>query len=196
MNYIAHLHIASVTQTSFAGNLLGDFQWQADPRNTEFYLGWQLHQAVDTFVDAHDATLRFKELPRLGRRRFLGIIQDVVMDYWLIRHWQTFSDEPFERFAQRAVNGLSQVKPDCPERLQGMIGSLENHNWLPDLGKSSGIARAIGSIQRRWPLGHHLEPFVQELDDIILQAEQPFLDLYPDVLEMAQVTAKQLQQKM
>lgn len=190
MNYIAHLHIAQETQTSFAGNLLGDFQWQADPNQEAFYTGWQLHQAVDTFVDAHPASADFKNIPRSGRRRFAGIIQDVVMDYWLINHWQTFSSESFNTFAERAVSALVQDKQQCPIRLQHMISSLQDHNWLENLGTYTGVERAIGSIQRRWSQGHHLQPFVDELESVIAQAESPFLELYPQVLRMAESIAQ------
>lgn len=185
MNYIAHLHIAKVTQTSYAGNLLGDFPWQPDPQQRELWQGWRLHQAVDVYVDAHPQSAFFKSIPRAGRRRFAGIVQDILMDHWLVQHWQRFENTPFSVFASEAVNELARDKAYCPERLQRMIGSLEQENWLADLGTEWGVARAIRSIQRRWPLGHHLEPFIEELPLLLEQAEQPFLTIYPDVIAEA-----------
>ncbi|WP_417551448.1 ACP phosphodiesterase [Marinomonas fungiae] len=185
MNYIAHLHIAKLTQTSYAGNLLGDFPWQPDPQQVELWRGWRLHQAVDTFVDAHPESERFKGLPRVGRRRFAGIIQDVLMDYWLVQTWEQFDEAPFAAFAERAVAALVQDKAQCPERLQRMISSLEQDNWLAELGTEVGVERAIRSIQRRWPLGHHLEPFIIELPLLFEQSKEPFLRLYPEVIEEA-----------
>lgn len=185
MNYIAHLHIAKLTQTSYAGNLLGDFPWQPDPNQSELWQGWRLHQAIDTFVDAHPQSELFKTLPRAGRRRFAGIVQDILMDYWLVRLWSQYDDQSFDHFAVQAVAELSRDKFSCPKRLQCMIASLEQENWLADLGTDWGVVRAIRSIQRRWPHGHHLEPFIAELPLLLTQAKEPFLLLYPDVIEEA-----------
>jgi acyl carrier protein phosphodiesterase len=186
VNYIAHLHIAKVTDTSYAGNLLGDFPWLPNNEQQDLVTGWRLHQAVDTFVDAHPQSLAFKSLPREGRRRFAGIVQDVVMDYWLVRSWGHFEQVSFERFADTAVSALREDKENCPQRLQAMISSLEQRNWLSDLGTQQGVERALRSIQRRWTLGHYLEPFIQELPLLLEQSRKPFEILYPDVLDYVQ----------
>ncbi|AEF55163.1 ACP phosphodiesterase [Marinomonas posidonica] len=183
MNYFAHLHIASLTKTSWAGNLLGDFPVVASQLDDDLYQGWRLHQMVDVMVDEHPASLAFRVMPRLGRRRFAGIVQDIAMDYWLIQYWSKFSDEPLALFCQRAVEGLVKDKRRTPERLMRMIESLEEHNWLANLGQINGVEKAIHSIMRRWRHGHHLQSFVEELPEVIEQAEQPFLLLYPDLLD-------------
>lgn len=186
MNYVAHLHLAKITQTSYAGSLLGDFPWQPDPSAPKLLQGWRLHQAVDTFVDAHTESDRFKSMPRQGRRRFAGIVQDIAMDYWLIRHWADYDVQPFDAFASEAVSALIADKAYCPERLQRMISSLEDYNWLKELGTYEGVERAIHSIQKRWRLGHYLAPFIDELDVLLEQAHVPFNRLYPDVINEAQ----------
>ncbi len=191
MNYFAHLHIASLTNTSWVGNLLGDFPVVASQLDDDLYQGWRLHQMVDVMVDEHPASVAFRVMPRQGRRRFAGIVQDIAMDYWLIQYWSTFSDEALPSFCQRAVNGLVADKARTPERLTRMIESLEQHNWLANLGQLDGVEKAIYSIMRRWRHGHHLQGFVDELPNVIEQAEQPFLDLYPDLLAfVAQQTKK------
>ena len=182
MNYIAHLHIARRTGTSYAGNLLGDFQWTPSPASPAFYQAWRLHQRVDQYVDSHPQSDRFKGMARQGRRRFAGIVQDILMDYWLIREWGQFEAEPFEAFAAEAVYGLVQDKADCPERLQRMIESLQKENWLPHLGTEEGVDRALRSIQMRWSLGPYLTPFIDELPELIEQAKEPFQRFYPELL--------------
>lgn len=195
MNYFAHLHIASLTQTSWAGNLLGDFPVQAADLEEDLLEGWRLHQAVDVWVDDHQASQTFRALPRQGRRRFAGIVQDIAMDYWLIRYWSNFSDEALSTFCQRAVRGLAEDKARCPSRLQGMIQSLQETNWLANLGRQEGVEKAIYSIMRRWRHGHHLQAFVDELPMILAQAEQPFLQLYPELLAFVEEYKKAEQYK-
>jgi acyl carrier protein phosphodiesterase len=183
MNYFAHLHIASITNTSWVGNLLGDFPVESASLDADLLTGWRLHQQVDVMVDNHAASLAFRAMSRKGRRRFAGIVQDIAMDYWLIQYWDRFSSVPLTVFCDQAVLGLVQDKTRSPERLVNMINSLETNNWLPDLGTLEGVNNAIFSIMRRWRHGHYLQDFVDELPKIIDQAERPFLDLYPDLLD-------------
>ncbi|SBS30681.1 Acyl carrier protein phosphodiesterase [Marinomonas spartinae] len=182
MNYFAHLHIAERTQTSFAGNLLGDFSVQVDTLPDDLLEGWRLHQKVDVMVDEHEQSILFRSTARAGRRRFAGIVQDIVMDYWLIRYWSQFSDMSLALFCQHAVTELVADAHRCPERLQKMIRSLEQRNWLADLGTQQGVENAIRSIMRRWRHGQHLQPFIEELPEVLAQGEAPFLYLYPDLL--------------
>jgi acyl carrier protein phosphodiesterase len=183
MNYFAHLHIASITQTSWVGNLLGDFPVNANSLDADLLEGWRLHQQVDVMVDKHEASVEYRSMPRNGRRRFAGIVQDIVMDYWLIQNWSRFGAMPLDVFCQQAVSGLILDKERSPERLKNMISSLETDNWLSTLGTTDGVEKAIRSIMRRWRYGEHLQDFVDDLPNVIEQAEKPFLALYPDLLE-------------
>jgi acyl carrier protein phosphodiesterase len=182
MNYFAHLHIASITNTSWVGNLLGDFPVDIDSLDADLFTGWRLHQQVDVMVDNHDVSLAFRSMSRKGRRRFAGIVQDIAMDYWLIQYWDRFSSVPLSSFCDQALAGLVEDKHRSPERLGKMITSLETENWLPHLGTIQGVENAIRSIMRRWKHGHHLQAFLDELPDVIQQAEAPFLVLYPELL--------------
>lgn len=182
MNYFAHLHIASITNTSWVGNLLGDFPVEPASLEADLLVGWRLHQKVDVMVDQHEASVLFRSMARKGRRRFAGIVQDIVMDYWLIQYWSDFSTQPLSVFCEQAVSGLALDKERSPDRLKNMICSLERENWLSNLGTLDGVEKAIRSIMHRWQHGAHLQGFVEELPSVIAQAEAPFLHLYPDLL--------------
>jgi acyl carrier protein phosphodiesterase len=190
MNYFAHLHIASITHTSWVGNLLGDFPVEPTNLDADLLAGWRLHQKVDVMVDQHEASVLFRSMERKGRRRFSGIVQDIVMDYWLIQYWQDFSSQTLPAFCEQAVLGLVQDKERSPDRLKNMIHSLERENWLSNLGTQEGVDKAIHSIMRRWQHGAYLQGFVDELPAVIAQAEAPFLHLYPDLLDYVQQEVK------
>lgn len=195
MNYFAHLHIAAETGTSWVGNLLGDFPVKSSSLDEDLLVGWRLHQQVDVMVDQHAASMAFRSMPRKGRRRFAGIVQDIVMDYWLIQYWDRFSAVPLNRFCDQAVVELSKDKERSPERLFNMISSLERHNWLSSLGTLEGVEKAIRSIMQRWRHGHYLQDFLDELPRVIQQAEKPFLSLYPDLLDFVAAETKNAQGK-
>lgn len=183
MNYFAHLHIAYETKTSWAGNLLGDFPVTVSELPHDLHQGWQLHQKVDVMVDEHEASVAYRSVERRGRRRFAGIVQDIVMDYWLIQFWSRFSLMSLDDFCQAAVAGLAKDANRCPNRLREMIHSLQQDNWLSELGTEQGVSNAIHSIMRRWRHGAYLQPFLDELPEVIQQGEAVFLALYPELLE-------------
>ena len=64
MNYLAHLHIAEHTQTSFLGNFLGDFI-KGNPEgqfNPGVVSGIRLHRFVDSYIDGHPLIKTLKPL--------------------------------------------------------------------------------------------------------------------------------------
>ena len=102
MNYLAHLHLAAMTDTSPTGNLLGDFvKGQVSGLNYDDNIkqGIQLHRSIDTFTDSHSYT---KSLTReLGTlRRYGGIIIDVLYDHQLAINFANFHHNSLPVFAQ------------------------------------------------------------------------------------------------
>ena len=81
MNYLAHLHIAKQTNTSYIGNLLGDFVKggiQYLDFEQEIKRGIALHRAVDVYTDQHSFVSDLKR--SLGsHRRYGGIVLDVFL---------------------------------------------------------------------------------------------------------------------
>lgn len=188
MNYLAHLHLAKVSNTSYCGNLFGDFTKQVELASLpeELITGIRNHQYVDKLVDNHPASIEFRDTQQVGRRRFVGIVQDVLMDYWLVNKWSDFSDTPLPEFHDVFLPDLLEYHALCPPRLQSMIESLDESRWLADLGRLQGIERALASIMRRWKYGQYLQPFYAELPSLILATESVFDQVYPYLVEQVQ----------
>lgn len=188
MNYLAHLHLAKLSNTSYCGNLLGDFSRQLDTDRlpAEIILGIKMHQYIDKTVDAHIASLAFRETQTVGRRRFSGIVLDILLDYWLVNKWHEFNTTPLDEFYDDFLPDLRQHHDLCPPRLQMLISSLDNNRWLSDLGQLSGVEKALNSIMRRWRYGHHLQPFYDTLPTLMAATEITFDQVYPDLITSAQ----------
>jgi len=95
---------AQPNQYSLYGNLLGDFIAGADLESmpNSVLQGLENHKLVDRFTDSHDSLKPLKELLSKERKRFSGIMSDVVFDYFLIKHWEKFSDQDIHAFVQTA----------------------------------------------------------------------------------------------
>jgi len=185
MNYLAHLHLAKVSHTSYCGNLFGDFTKRVELTTLplELQIGIKHHQYVDKLVDTHALSVMFREQQTVGRRRFVAIVQDILMDYWLVNKWHTFNDVSLDDFHRQLLPDLLAHHAICPPRLQSLIESLEQTPWLPNLGELQGVEKALSSIMRRWQHGHYLQPFYDALPNLIQQTETIFDQVYPDLIE-------------
>ena len=77
-----------------------------------------LHRRIDAWTDAHPAVL---ELPRgLGppRRRYSGVILDVLFDAMLLRNWCRYRAKPLTQFAKEIDDLLLARRADPPARLR------------------------------------------------------------------------------
>ena len=185
MNYLAHLHLAKLTNTSFSGNLLADFCHPSliSTFPEAIQQGIAMHQFVDKTLDSHPVSVNFRAEQNIGRRRFAGIVQDLLMDYWLVRKWSIYSDISLPSFYQEFLPDLNQAKMLAGDRFQSLILSLEKNRWLESLGTLEGLQRALRSIMNRWKYGEYLMPFYDALPKLINETEAVFDRVYPDVIK-------------
>ena len=194
MNYLAHLHLAQLSQTSLPGALLGEYvRGTIDPRlPVRLQEGVWLHRRIDSFTDAHPlhaGTVRTLPSPF---RRFGGIIMDMMFDHFLAKHWSRYHDWPLNDFIRYAH---TQLLPDehWPIAMKTLVDRMQHYQLLASYRTLEGISLAIARIDHRFrrptPLVH-CAPLLQEH---YADMEQAFLDFYPDlmVFVIAEVNKRQ-----
>lgn len=184
MNYLAHLHLAKHTDTSFTGNLVADFCHASQMKQlpTIIQKGVAMHQFVDKTLDSHALSLAFRIEQTIGRRRFAGIVQDLLMDYWLVNKWGEYNEVSLDLFYQEFLPDLRANKGLANEAYQALIESLDQQRWLANLGELKGIQRALMSLIQRWRYGDYLMPFYHALPELIHRSEDLFDGVYPDMI--------------
>ena len=93
MNFLAHLHLADLADSSLLGNLMADFVRGA-PEGLypqPVIEGIRLHRRVDVFTDSLPEVKTACTWFRPETRRVAPISLDVMWDHFLSRHWATFS---------------------------------------------------------------------------------------------------------
>lgn len=184
MNYLAHLHIASVTSTSLTGNLLGDFVKGEVGRlafNDEIKRGIKLHRAVDSYTDAHPYTKSLtKQLGEL--RRYGGIIVDVLYDHQLSIQFAKFHQLTLSEFAQDCYQQLDTDIAQLPPRYINMVTAMKNQNWLPGYGQINNIHQALVGISQRLKKPVPLIESLKWYQQANVEIEQTFPEFYHDVL--------------
>lgn len=151
MNFLAHCHIAHVTQISMLGNLLGDFakgQIAALPYSKEIKLGIELHRAVDSFTDNHEHTRELKS--KLGKwRRYGGIILDVFYDHQLANQFEQIENMNVKTFSGICYQQLANIPENSPERFKRVVTSMREMDWLSGYQNIENIEKALFGISQR-----------------------------------------------
>ncbi|MBS62723.1 ACP phosphodiesterase [Salinisphaera sp.] len=174
MNLLAHLLLAERSETSFAGQILGDeIKGRLDDRfQPPVRHGIRLHRAIDGHSDAHDGHRRLRNLFEAPHRRYAGILVDIGLDHALARHWADFHTDSlasFARHAQRRV--MAEWPSNAPFsrlRLRGLGNVLEGYR------NPQGIQRALNSVAAR------------------LRRDNPVADALPAIQARQQAFAEEL----
>ncbi|WP_435235983.1 ACP phosphodiesterase [Psychromonas sp. PT13] len=189
MNFLAHLHIASHTKTSFTGNFLGDFV-KGRPEgkfNADIVQGIQLHRFVDSYTDYHPLTKSLKLLFPSELRRYALIALDMFWDHCLAKHWHHFESSSLERFCHFAEQ---TIKAECrletnelPSRFIHVSNQVWKNKWFEHytLLKNTqfGLEKMSTRSERLAPLAMTGE-ILEKHYEILLEQ---FFILYPDVLQ-------------
>ncbi|EHM39572.1 ACP phosphodiesterase [Hafnia alvei] len=193
MNFLAHLHLASLADSSLYGNLLADFV-RGNPQGTypaPITDGIFMHRRVDVMTDRLPQVLEAKRYFRQEFRRVAPITLDVVWDHFLALHWQELEPEiSLNAFVNHARSEIVPMLPQSPERFQNLNAFMWQERWLERYAELPFIAKVLqGMANRRPKLGALAGSFV-DIEDNYLQLEQTFWQFYPQMI--AQAKAKTL----
>ena len=189
MNYLAHIHLAHLSQTSLVGNFLGDFVKGSElshlPRDIQH--GIKLHRKIDSFTDHHPNIIDLRQRFPANLRRMSGVILDIFFDYLLIKHQHRLGDTTLTSMLDVFYAQLAQSELVISERFERVKRSLLTHNWLGDYESISGCVRAYRAIEKRLS-GKVI--FADAAQQYLLfdekSIELKFLAFYPELVKFSQ----------
>jgi acyl carrier protein phosphodiesterase len=160
LNHLAHLLLAEDHALSRVGNLLGDFV-TGRPETLALPLpvvqGIVRHRAIDRQADEHAVTARLKGLVAPERRRFAGVIVDLIHDHFLTRCWDEFSAVPLRDFIGTCNGDLRTHATLLPPELADTLEERIADDWLGHYGTDRGldeVFRRVALRNRRFaPIG-------------------------------------------
>jgi acyl carrier protein phosphodiesterase len=190
MNYLAHLLLADDSDASRIGNLLGDFttgslEQLARQFPPEIVRGIRMHRAVDRFTDSHRVFKQARELLAPARRRFAGIIVDIIFDHYLSRHWHDYCDQPLEAFIRQVYRALDAHPEWRAGRLSRVYPMMKHENWLMTYSSLEGISLTLRRVSTRSPRVGKIAGGAEDLQENYTAFESCFRDFMPHLLEFA-----------
>lgn len=193
MNFLAHLHLASLANSSLYGNILADFV-RGNPQGNysdKVIDGIFMHRRVDVMTDRLPQVLEAKRFFREEFRRVAPITLDVVWDHFLALHWQEL--EPaisLQAFVNRAQLEIVPMLPDSPERFQNLNAYIWQERWLERYAELPFIAKVLQGMANRRPKLGALAGSFNDIENNYTFLEQTFWQFYPQMI--AQAKAKTL----
>ena len=133
MNFLAHLHLAHLADSSLPGNLMADFV-RGNPQGdypAEIIDGIYMHRRIDVMTDNLAEVKEAREWFRPQTRRVAPITLDVMWDHFLSQHWAQLSpDLPLDEFVRYAERQIVPILPDSPPRFVNLNQYLWSERWL------------------------------------------------------------------
>ncbi|ELY4125727.1 ACP phosphodiesterase [Cronobacter malonaticus] len=188
MNFLAHLHLAHLAQSSLPGNLMADF---VRGKPDELYpadvvAGIYMHRRVDVLTDNLPEVREAREWFRPETRRVAPVTLDVMWDHFLSRHWAQISPEiPLAEFIAHAHAQILPTLPDAPERFVNLNNYLWRERWMERYREMDYIARVLNGMASRRPKLAALRDSWDDLNTHYTALERQFWRFYPGMMAMA-----------
>lgn len=190
MNFLAHLHLADISQTSLAANLAGDFaKGPIDQFTKPLQQGLWLHRQIDKITDEHEI---FKDmLTKFPRHlsRAAPLLIDLGFDHRLARDWEEYHHETLDIFCQRAYEVL-RTCDHLPPKLAAIAPRMCDEDWLGAYGSRSGINAAIAGVRRRLSRPEIFDGAEAAVEQLDMELEIAFRTLYPQLMAYSRRLAR------
>lgn len=183
MNHLAHVFLAPGSPEARVGSILGDFTRGLDLATlpNPVLLGVRHHRAVDAFTDQHPEVLASKALFSSDRRRFAGVALDILYDHYLLRHWDSFSDEAPDTFIRKVYGELEANRHLMPAPMARMTRYLVRDNWFAAYRDLDQIGYALDRVAGRIRFSNDFAGIIEEIRAQDRELELRFLRFFPEL---------------
>ncbi len=186
MNHLAHCFLSLDDEDVLLGNFIGDFvkgkDWQQYPEAVQ--RGILLHRSIDSFTDKHPATDQSVKRIRPYAGRYAAPFVDILYDHLLAIHWEKYSVEPFDGFAEKAYARLERRAPEMPEILQMRLPKMLAGRFLHGYARRDGLEWVLGKFSQRLAGNFDAGALSAHFFANIEAFSSDFNTFFPDLLQM------------
>ena len=185
MNYLAHMLCCDGSSRSMLGNFIADFvKGDVEGRfPREVVEGIRHHRRADHFTDSHEVFAASRRLVSGPRRRYAGVIIDVLYDHFLTIGWDRYCSTGLDEFVGRVYENLGMRQDvGVPHPVPMVIEKIVREDWLRSYGTVEGIDRTFRRISRRLRRENSLDTAVEELERNYDLLGDHFHTFFPQVL--------------
>ena len=191
MNILAHLHLATLANSSLIGNTVADFvkgdAYRQYPK--EIADGIMLHRRIDRLIDSFAEVKQTKLLFRQSHQRVAPITLDIIWDHFLSKYWAEFNAKQslssFNTFTKR------QIQPyiaNYPVDYQDFMGAMWRGEWLVNYASVDFIGNVLNGMAKRRPKLYRLSDTFIDFEQNYTPLKTLFFELYPKMCSLIKVS--------
>ena len=166
MNFLAHAFLAEADPALVVGGVIGD--WIKGPllgtQPADLARGVALHRAIDSHAEMHPAFRASRARISPARRRYGGVVVDILYDHLLASRWDEFHPQPLDAFCANVYRLIGARLDDIPSAAHFALQLMADEDWLASYRHMAGIADVLARMARR-----------ARQPNPLLHAEQEFL---------------------
>jgi acyl carrier protein phosphodiesterase len=183
MNFLAHMLCSNDTPGSMLGNFLADFvKGDVEGRfPREVVEGIRHHRKADCFTDSHEVFAASRRLVSGPRRRYAGVIIDVLYDHFLATDWDRYCSTELDDFVGRVYDNLGRHDVAVPHPVPMVIEKMVREDWLRSYATVEGIDLTFRRISRRLQRENPLDTAIEELERNYEPLREHFHSFFPQV---------------
>jgi acyl carrier protein phosphodiesterase len=188
MNYLAHTLLSGNNENLIIGNFLMDMISRNEQKeiNERFNTGFNLHFAIDEYTDEHESVKRITKLLRQNHHKYAPVVSDILMDYILGQNWESYSNEPIQKFADIRYSVISEHINEFPVRVRPIVAKMIDGNFLVRYTTIEGLRFTFEKIQEA---ARFKADFIQAIDDLETHYNSlnlEFNNFFPDLMQFTE----------
>lgn len=185
MNYLAHLFLAPPDDLSRLGNIMADFMKDVDTDELPdtVLVGIQLHRSIDVFTDTHPVVRDLRKNFSSSRRRFSGVVLDVVFDHFLIKNWSLFCEDDLDEFIDSCHAALWRQRKHMPERMEMVVEWMIKRDWIRSYRDIERVGHALDGLASRLQVKHGFHGAIDEVESFYEDIESGFHIFFPQLVK-------------
>ncbi|WP_215847464.1 MULTISPECIES: ACP phosphodiesterase [Pantoea] len=188
MNFLAHLHLAQLADSSLLGNLMADFV-RGNPHQhwpTPVADGILMHRRLDVMTDSLPEVREARQLFRPETYRVAPITLDVIWDHFLARHWTTFHTTlSLAQFSAIAEKEIMPQLASTPDEFKSLNAVMWRERWFEHYAQPARLERVLHGMASRRPRLAALRDSYQDFVDHYPALEKLFFQFYPRLMALA-----------
>ena len=194
MNFLAHAYLSFQHPQILVGNMVSDFVKGAakDRFIKDIRQGILLHRDIDSFTDAHAATLRAKEIFRPYYRLYSGALVDILYDHYLANDEEIFDEKSLKQFTQWVYRQLEEHTSHLPDRFVQVLAFMKMEDWLYNYRHPGGMEKSLRGLVRRATYLSDSDTAYQLFMDHYYFLKECYQDFFPDVKQFAKQRMEEL----
>lgn len=187
MNILAHLHLATIANSSLIGNTVADFV-KGDPYRqypSEIADGIMLHRKIDRLIDGFADVKQAKSLFRQSHQRVASITLDIVWDHFLSKYWTELNFH--QSLALFNASTKQQIQPyitGYPIDYQDFMCAMWQGKWLENYASIDFVGKVLNGMAIRRPKLYLLSETVIDFEQNYEPLKMLFFKLYPKMCSL------------